>query len=510
MSNPFAPSNLATAQYDADASQPSLPNLNYVVQANRLRNTLGNIDPESYVGRVSTLRSPTIATAVLRAFRAAIVGGGGTISDSHLDAILPALDRLIQSGAWAKCREVWIPVGDQLTAALFKLKADSTAGAAMTGISLVAGDYTPNTGITGDGATNAVNTGFNPTTAGVTQTDWGFGAYTTGVTASGIIAGGLVGTGTYLGYSVAQNSNFNQQAAGTQIPMAGWNAIQLTGGVVYKYTGGHVQASQALGAGTLDNTPIVLLSANSSFFSSNAVVGWAAWTPALTATEMRELTIFFSSVNTALWRPVWQPTVVGDGDSNMGGFGLGTPATMRYNRLIANALGMTEDNWGANNTTMSNDENGGASGHWIDVPARLLESSTARAPTILLVALGTNDDRYQVSYNNFITDYEAWLNVQFNAGIDPGQVLLFGLPATRDVLSSAARQVQFSNGVQALAKKYGTDFFDLYGFTVGNSGYFQGDLLHLSQTCHAAIASSVIARLSKLNKPGPLRRIGWT
>lgn len=454
---------------------------------------------------VATLRVPSLARAVLQAYRTRVVAAADTVDDTVLEVLEPILDRLMHTSVWPKLRELWMPASNAFAGSLVKLKSDATAGTSMTHTALVAGDYTRQTGITGNGTTKIINTGFNPTTAGVTQASWGFGAYQSAPLApTGIVAGTSSGTGSYIAYSVSNTSNFNQQAAGSHVPYAGFNAVQQMGGVASTWTGGYAQSRTAVGAGTLDNSAITLLSAGGGFFSNATVCGWAAWTPGLTDAEMRELTSFFDAANAALWRAAWQPVLTLCGDSNTVGFGLGTPAVQRFGAILAGYLGFTEDNQGLSSTSMSNNDDGGAAARWVS--DFKISASLARRPHRMVCMFGTNDDRYRVSTANFLEDYDTWLRWQIAGGIDAAQILLLSQPATTDALSRYSVQREFSLGVQSLAAAYGCGFFDVHALTTGQPSYLQGDSLHLSVAGHAAVAPAIRDYIVSTLPAGPLRR----
>ena len=454
-------------------------------------NVTGLVGPGG-VNLLGFTSNPTIARGVLANYKAAIVAASDTVTNYELDALYGPLSTLVRSSVWPKLKELWIPLGTDATkGALVKLK-----GAAMSHVGMVTGDYNSATGITGDGIGKALNTNFNPTTAAVTAGEWGFGVFALKTTGGGILGGTLSGTTTYLSYNTSSDGKINNVGTGANNgpQTARWNAIQVGGGNITAWLDGYTHSTTAYSSGTLPNTALTLLAANSSFWSTQSISGYAAWTPSLTATEMRILAQFFEDANVALWRTAYQPTLVASGDSNTAGFGLGSPTTERWPVLACAALGLTEDNQGVSSSTMSDNDDGGSSSRW--VTARKILNSSGRAPTLMTVALGTNDDRYKVSAANFLADYETWLTYQLSAGIDPRQICLFSPILATDVLSSASRQKQFGDIIYGLAVKYGTDFFDARAVSVT----FQADNLHMNSAGHTALATAFVNYISSKSR----------
>lgn len=452
--------------------------------------------------RLTTQRIPSIARGLLVNLRANIVAAGSTVTDAELDALSDPLDRLMRSTAWAKILDLWVPVGAALAASLIKIKGATTT--TMTGIALDAGDYTQATGITPNGTDEAVSLGFNPTTAGCTASDWGYGVFATGLTQSGILAGTLSGAATYLAYATSNDSKINGSSAVSHVPYAGLNAVQISGGFVSTWSGGVQQASTASSTGTMANGEFTMLACNGGFWSSQTACGWAAWSPGLTASEMSDLERFFTSANLALWRPAHQPSVVCVGDSNTVGFGLGSPSTTRWSYLLSQRLGLTEDNQGLNATTMSDNDDGNSAARWVS--AYPLERSAARRGSLLIVSLGTNDVRYLVPLEHFRQDYSTWLDKQLKAGYDPSQVILCSPPASTDASSNQARLQQFGSAIYDISVSVGCKFYDEYAETVGQASLFQADALHRSVAGHASKAVGLTALIAGTVSAGTVRR----
>lgn len=458
-------------------------------------------DTGTSIGRVTSVRAPGLVRGLLNTLRTNIVTATDTVSNAQLDALADPLDRLMRSSAFAKLKVLWVPVGtNATTGALVPIK-----GANFTGISLVSGDYNDAVGITGDAVAKGVNTNWNPTSAGVTSTDWGYGAFTTSMTKSGIVVGSGTSNNTFVGFA-SNGASINTVSAGAAVSLPGFNGVQISGGFVTAWTGGHKQLTAAGGPGTLVNENIQMLKVATTFFSNQSVCGFAAWSPGLTDAEAHELDVFFRCANLALYRPVWQPTLVACGDSNTVGNGAGVTSANRFSKLVADALGLTEDNQGLNGTTMgANDTLGTSSGRW--VTQHKIAKSYGRAPALMIVMLGTNDAQCGVSATDFAADYETWLNYQLSGGIDPSQIILITPPAATNALTDQTVLTANVATVKRLAAVYGTGMVDGYATTLGQA-HFQADLLHLNAAGHAAVTAAIVAYIATTMSQTALRRMG--
>lgn len=105
-----------------------------------------------------------------QAFAALIKASASTIKMESLQAIDRFVRDCYNAGIWTKLIEVYPFCGDDLTAAMVKLK-NYFAAPALTAVNLVAGDYTergPNGGIAGNGTTKYIDTNFLQSNMGLT------------------------------------------------------------------------------------------------------------------------------------------------------------------------------------------------------------------------------------------------------------------------------------------------------------------------------------------------------
>jgi lysophospholipase L1-like esterase len=451
---------------------------------------------------------PSIVRGILTAYRATAT----TVSNYELDALREPLERLVRSSAWAKLKELWIPCGTTAADAYVKLKWDATAGQAMT--TAAAPTYTQATGMLGNGTTSLLLTGLNPTTAGFTAGDWGFGVYsliTEGLSSTGVLGGYTTSTNTYLSVN-SGGSSINGSIVGIDLPYTRFNAVQIGGGNAQQWYGGYQRASVA-SVGALAGGPISLLSVNGAFNSNANIGGYAAWTPSLTQAEMQALAAFFDSVNQNLWRASWGSSLIACGDSNTIGTGTGVTNLNRFSYLVAKALGLAnvagaEFNGGHNGSTMSS---GTASGNLDWYTSYQLSEVYKCKPPLTLMMIGTNDAGWAVPISTFQAQYDNWLSNQIAAGIDPSTIILISPIAGSNINGSyVVTNTTLPNYVavvKALALKYGTGYYDAYALTLshtGNTDWYQTDFIHLNATGHAALATALLAYIGTTYARQPL------
>lgn len=506
--------NLRYAKYGPDGEQIDDPSLE-IPSSQLVLDTAGGIigisgprnkpviqsdvyDRGAGLGRLTTTINPAISTGLINTYRSAVIAAGDTVTAWELEAIRWPLASLMRSSIFPKLKVLHLPIGtDATTGALVPL-----IGSTFTHTNLVAGDYSPYTGITGNAAASKViNTGWNPNAFAAS---WGAGAFVTSLTASGVVFGTVANTNSFCALA-AGGATINNVSLGAQKQYPGFLAINTDGTTGTSYLGGYQQTSAAIAAATSPNSNITLLSTAGGNYSSQVISGFAAWAPSATAAELKDLAMFFRNANLALGRLVCQPSLCADGDSITAGFLLASPTTTRYSKLVANALGLTEDNHGINGSAMTTV--GGAANSWI-ATYKIIHSA-ARAPTLLTVALGTNDDQYDSSVAGFEVDYRTWMGYQFAAGIDPGQIIMIAPFAATSALATLSVLKEMRDVVERLAIEFGAIFVDGFNLTLGQTGYFNVDKLHLNEAGQAALATEILRVIGVSKSDGPLYRAAY-
>ena len=469
-------------------------------------------------------RSVFLSTNILSTYLANVTTATGTVPQSQLDAINPALSVLVKSTAWPKIRELWVPMGTandaaSLIASRVKLKFPVGAANILTNVGLLAGDYTPLGGInTLAGAGKRLTTDFNPT-GNLVAGEQGFGAYVFGSGSRGT-RNADVGPGaaviSYTGYAGAAfgtNAASNMflpltsvaygRIAGANVPARShgrWRAMQQTAGVAQAWLGGWVEFSQANAAPTLANSVMSIAAVNvgdgSNF--SGSIGGYAIFDP-LTQTEMRALSDFFDAANIALGRAVLFEELCAVGDSNtFAGTGSGAaPAgsALRWPKLLSDSFGLIENNqgYGGGNIRATDANLGGNT-------VRRMLGLSAR---VNVVMVGTNDIA-NAATAQALADYESFISAAQQVGIPNFMVLGIG---TVDWVAAAAAfagtgyatnphdntQVPaWNTAVAAICARYAVPFFDIS--TIPN--VLQSDGVHNSIASHASQSPAIRAAMS--------------
>jgi len=93
------------------------------------------------------------------AWQLRVLAAGGTVSQPTLRAASTMVRTLKTAGIWSRVSRLNLFAGDQLTACLVPLIVGA-GNATDTNVNFVAGDYTEATGLSGDGATKYLDTGW--------------------------------------------------------------------------------------------------------------------------------------------------------------------------------------------------------------------------------------------------------------------------------------------------------------------------------------------------------------
>jgi hypothetical protein len=96
-----------------------------------------------------------------RDWSARVAAAGGSVGGNTRKAVSEFCKRAKAAGYWSKINRVNLFCGNQLAAALVPLKVGG-GGATDTNVAFVAGDYAETTGLTGNGTTQYLRTGWIP------------------------------------------------------------------------------------------------------------------------------------------------------------------------------------------------------------------------------------------------------------------------------------------------------------------------------------------------------------
>lgn len=450
--------------------------------------------------------SRKIASGILLGYQSDVVAAGGALAAYEMDAIEYEILNLINSSAWSKLKEIWIPCGSSAAGAYVKLKFDSIAGRSMTA-SATPPTYSQSVGFTGVPASSTkLITGINPSTnTNFTDKDWGFGVYIANGAYSakvGSVGGTDAGSFTFIGNPLP-GDGINGTGVGTMLQPSGLRSVQIGGGIGQSWFNAHLHASIAVSTSN-SNGNINLLSSNSTNYSDSTISGYACWSPSLTKSEFVLLSNFFSNVNRKLKRKSIANSLVVVGDSNTNPTSVGITSTQRWPYLLAKQLGLAnvsgaEINNGIGNILMA--PFSGQTDYYTSYPTL---NSAQQSPPLMIVMLGTNDLGYGVSEGNFRQYYNSWISIQIDAGINPNDMILVSPIWSNNVngqyITTPAKAIAFGAIVKDIANQNGCYYFDGYAATSGNTGtWFQGDNLHLNVTGHAGFANALLNYIYSIN-----------
>ena len=460
--------------------------------------------------------SARIASAVVNQARTAIVAAGGTITSYECWGIAEALEPLIRSTAWAKIQDLWFPMGTTLAGAMVKLKWNSV-GSTQSCTSAGTVTYNPNLGITGDGSTGYINTGYNQVTAGATVSSMGWGVVGTSATPNGII-GAIAGGLNYIGYTGNTNFIANNTITPT-LWVGGLQSVQTSGGQAQFWNGGYLGASVTQVQNAFTNGTLALLNNGGSgqtLFSSNTVAGYATWFPALTAAEMTLLNNFFFQASANISRNLEQGYYVPGGDSITYGVGATTNA-YRYSTLVANSLGLPENNQGLSGYALTSGIP--LHGQWP------VNQGIKQLPTFTTLMLGTNDIIgtnasgsglvWTTVFANMQAQMTSNVNMWLSMGLDPSRLMIMSAPASPNLVTlnstpnttSQAQLAQWDAWLQNFCANAKVGFASGYNATLpyfNTPAAWQGDGIHPTNVAHAALASAVVSAVNSSVVGGPL------
>lgn len=209
-------------------------------------------------------------------WKANVYANGGTVSTATLKAISDFCKGCKADGTWTKMQEVYPFAGDQLAAALTKLKY-VTASAYLTNNNFVSGDYAETgstAGLKGNGTSKYLDSGFNPVSQSSSTSSFHLSAYVKGTESGGtsrLIVGGQAASGinpTHLGWYLSGAKEGGGIAAADATNGApGTSTVSLEGALLVTTNGNRSQTYYKNGAQV--STPVT---ATGSFTSNSLFV----------------------------------------------------------------------------------------------------------------------------------------------------------------------------------------------------------------------------------------------
>jgi lysophospholipase L1-like esterase len=432
------------------------------------------------IGDVDGLVHVNLARNISRAFR--IAQGAANVQESHIAALEQALSPLLASSAWPKIRELWVPLGANLTGALTKIKYPVGNSATMVNLGVgginpfVAGDYDPYVGLTGNGTTKFLSTDANPTTLGMTAGNIGLAAHTTSLTWTGILASSWVLLYTGADFTVGGGyiDNAGQSSLRRVTFNTGMNFVNAIAGGLVTCGANGVTLGSAPNVQIRPNAVIQIGAMNSTSVSNAIMSGYALFDGMIEA-ELILLSNFFQQLNSAIGRGVFT-SLVGIGDSILSNPG---DTVNRYTKKLSDTLGLIEVNAGVSGSTMSlcprlgvfGGDNGGTKADLVfstdgsALPTGDLSKAFLGSGALYLIGYGMNDASYSGNVIQFNTAYRRSLELLKNAGVDLSTVLIVGITYASNIGGSVNTGGYYQDSIQsflAIEAKIASDYGCMY------------------------------------------------
>jgi len=442
---------------------------------------------------ISTNRVPLASKGIVNTYRTNVVANSGTISEAHLRALSTSLELLIRTSAWPKIKELWVPLGDNLAAALVKIKYPSTLTAVLTQDNVVEGDYVPVVGITG-GTNRRIKSDFNPSVE-LTTASAGIGVFTLreSWTTNAVLCGSTSGTSYYLHFAPG-TSKLGSYTTPTSADHRRGRAFQwgqFRSGNAEFGSGRRITFSAPATASAMSGA-FSVFSTNNTFFSDATVGGYALF-DAMTPDELGSVDLFFKQVNAAVGRDSFAPSVNFIGDSITTGIGASGEST-RWATIFAARYGFTRNNQGQSGATLK-------APPFPTFAVYPLTANLYNKPSALYVlALGTNDARNFAAPSTHLEDFDAAYRVMLDTLAADGvslkdQVILMGPIWVTDTGLEGltrSRYLDYVAAVAQIADDYGLAYVDAYAVILAAGGASAlADNVHPNDTGHAALAAAV-------------------
>lgn len=473
---------------------------------------------------------------------------GVNADERHLDILTRALNPLMQSSAWNKIRELWLPVGNGTTiaGAMVKIKwpYNASDNSSMLNTAFVDADYSPTVGLTGDGSTKSLMTLTTPANALRTSADstpacalndYGIAVYTTSQSwGAGVLAGATtVGNNNYryLGLAAAGDGITDRWGGATSagnlkrgmVSKTGYqtrmNFVQNHAGVLSTGIGSFVQSYSNNSPETVVGTNrIVLFGANggggtdtATSLSSATISGYALF-DGMEPNELLALSNFFDQVNYDLGRIGNHIVVFGDS----GAANTGVTIDNRWFQRVGYELGYTGNtgaadraiNLATNGATVSYCPTLGTGGantynQWTYIVTNgAVDSAPADASSYLYKALqhpagyyifhiGGNDANFSGDAVAFEAGYRDTITKLVAAGIHPKRIILnsqyyylSSIPIATTYFTQE-KWAQYNAIVKDIADDFGATFVDLS--QLWDASNYTTHLLAESSVCHPNI-----------------------
>lgn len=240
-----------------------------------------------------------------------ITTNGGTISPTSMTAINNLVLCMKASGTWALQGEIYPYAGNQLAAALTKLKFNTGNSPFLTNHNFVSGDYVETgaaAGLTGDASAKYLQTGYLYNT--FTADNTSLSVYCTSQNGSGgqSSMGGYDGDGAIIGLSSDQFSFIGGVTGGPKTPTnTSFGALSRTGGItsVYGPSGLSTSSSDGSAFGTgVEHYVFAFNASGSPIEFSKRTLAFTTLGQNLTGTQITSMYNCIQTFQTALGRQI--------------------------------------------------------------------------------------------------------------------------------------------------------------------------------------------------------------
>ncbi|MDF5715377.1 MAG: SGNH/GDSL hydrolase family protein [Rhizonema sp. NSF051] len=183
--------------------------------------------------------------------------------------------------------------------------------------------------------------------------------------------------------------------------------------------------------------------------------------------------------------------------------GYGVDPSLRWSKLVANALGAVEDDQGISGTLLQDAANTpyGNSGY-----LRYQSAILNHYPDYLFILYGINDLRFNdasASVTVFQSELSTIVSAAITSGVKPGNITIGNPPYVNSAAYSAgspfnagslAKQQQYSAATSSVAHSLGTKWADVYtAMQLGGGDSLVFDTLHPNAAGHQIIANALLA-----------------
>lgn len=237
------------------------------------------------------------------AYRALIESEEGTISAASLKAVDAFVKSCKESKVWDQLADVGVFAGNQLAAALCKLKSTNGAAPVIQGGDTFGGEYAENVGLTGDGET-LLDTDVVINTVLGTRASGGLVVYTSSAI-DDVAAGTLLGSNSDRIFTDGALASFHWGGDGRAFVSVapGFYSGQIRAGKpVETFYGNSLEGSGGDTGNAADDSLFLLSDGDVNFFTG--VIGFYAVTQGLTDSQNNSLFVAVQALQTALGRAV--------------------------------------------------------------------------------------------------------------------------------------------------------------------------------------------------------------